>query len=498
MSPTSLRAPTTAERRYIARNQLKCYLNFSVTATYNHHVSRAQLSQALRALLLDVDNLRLNIFRNNQSDTYEDDRRENGHNWHVRLVKRVRFDDVVSFEKRESALKDESVALTEYFTDLSKELNPINVETPPWRVKMLEINDRAYLTAYFDHTFYDGFVGLEFHKALVQKLSEMDENETPAFVDVLYDLEHDGPTSISRTVNQQERLYMAPFHYELWMRLTQLKPYTFVQQLLGSFMYRLTSLDLVRKLFGLRFRPSPSALSAPQFHYKPAGWQYATSYSLLHLEPAEVQTVLQFCRKQGFTLNPLLDILTIQTVDEVIRPEVSKTPMSYLLLTATNGRRYFPGLKFFTAASTFATKLGPMSGLTRSQLVDVVRTHSDRTAGKVATRDSFKAQGVNSERMNFWDSFDALVGGLSCVTAVGTNLGKQTFSSGEWRIEDMWFTQGNGVLYLIVVSVVTSHSGANLVMGFIPELAECMDGKLPEKFAKRYKERLFELVNGWG
>lgn len=485
------RQPSALERRYIARNTLNCYLNFNVTATYNKPVSKAQVSQALRTIMLTNDNLLLNAFRKDPSDTMEDDRRANGHNWVIKPVQKVRFDDVVSVEKIEQDThQKESQIIAEYLSRLSSKTCALNIDTPPWRLLIYETGQKTYLTFYFDHTFYDGYVGAQLHKDLIEQLDKQDE---PEYVDVLYDQEHDKMPNLYLTYYQQEQLYSPPWYYSIMNKIGQLKVVKWVSILFEQIAYRFTSIGFLRKVFGLRFRLHPSALSRPIFSYKPTTMNFATKFQIVNLSQAELKEVLGFCKKHRLTFTPFLDVLALQTMEQVIRPQVSPTPISYFHFTATNGRRYFPYMKYVTAASAFPTMFGDVDGLTKEQTIDIIKSHGERIVKLMKHMVPFRSQGMGMESTNFWDFFLGCVGQIIKPTSVVTNIGNQKFECGQWKIENMWFSQGNGASFHFVFNVVSSHAGMNIVIGSLPEYEELMEGKMMETFGRKLKENIMEI-----
>lgn len=442
--------------------------------------------------MLANDNLSLNAFRKNASDTTEDDRRENGHNWVIKLVQRVRFNDVVSFKKIDQDPQlDESQILAEHFSDVCSKTCALDIDTPPWRLLVFETGKKTYFTFYFDHTFYDGFAGAHFHKDLV---TQLDNQEAPEYVDVLFDQEKDGPADLYLTYYEEVQLYTPPWYYSILNKIGQLKVVKWVSALFDQIAYRFSSIAFLRKVFGLRFRLNPSALSRPIFSYKPTAISFATKYQIVSLSLLELQEVLGFCKKHTLTFTPFLDVLTVKTMEQVIRPQVSPTPVSYFHFTATNGRRYFPYKKYVTAASAYPTMFGNIVGLPLEHTIDLIKSHGKRILRIVKHMVPFRTQGMHMEGTNFWNSFLGSEGLMVRPTSVVTNIGNHKFDCGLWKIDDMWFSQCNGTGFHFVLSVVSSHGGANIVVGFLPEYEELMEGRMMETFGKKLKENVMEMV----
>ena len=450
------------------------------------------MSQALRTIMLTNDNLLLNAFRKDPSDTMEDDRRENGHNWVIKLVQKVRYDDVVSVEKLEQDTQlDEDQIVAEYLSNISTRTCPLNTDTPPWRFVIYETDKKTYFTFYFDHTFFDGIVGAQFHEDFI---TQLDKQEAPEYVDVLYDQEKDGAPNLYLTYYQQQQLYSWPWYYPIINRIGQLKLVKWVSTLFEQIAYRFSSISFLRKVFGLRFRLNPSALSLPTFSFQPSKINYATRFGIVNLDQLELQEVLSFCKMNKLTLTPFLDIMAVQTLEEVIRPQVSLTPIKYFHFTAINGRRYFPYMKYVTSTTAFPTFFGALDHLAKQQIVDIMKSHCERTLKEIKSWAAFRSQGMYMECRNFWDFFLAGVGLMNIPTSAVSNIGNHQFDSGLWKIENMWFSQGNGASFHFVFNAVSSHAGLNIVIGFLPEYEELMEGRLIKTFVNRFKKNVMGIV----
>lgn len=483
------RDPTPIERRYIARNYLHCYLNFNVTAKYNKPVSKAQLSQALRTIMLANDNLLLGAFRKNQNDTIEDDRNAVGNNFTIRPVKSVKFDDVVSYEKNNSS-NDENTLITDYLSDLSERYIDLNIETPPWRLNVLEANNITYFTFYFDHTFYDGLVGGNFHRDLIDQFAKM---ESPEFADVLYDQEKDGVADVNKTFGNQLDVYSVPWYYPLVNKINALAIVKAVRKLFATVSYKLSTIGLLQKIFGLRFREDPNIANLPLFKFKPSTIDYPTKFGILSLPPPELASLLSFCKKNGLSFTPLLEVMVVKTIDEIVRPQLTDSVTKYVHLIATGGRRYYPEMKYVTITSAHADLFGPVSTYSWLQLLDFTKSRSEYVRSIMEGKIPFRNQGHQMTNENYWDSFRAFVGPSEHATGAVSSIGNNKYDSGEWRIENMWFSQGNGPGFHFVTNVTSSYAGATICVGFKPEYLELMNGKLIPKFIDQLRNNIEDL-----
>ncbi|KAJ9111990.1 hypothetical protein QFC19_000912 [Naganishia cerealis] len=432
------RQPSALERRYIARNTLNCYLNFNVTATYNKPVTKAQVSQALRTIMLTNDNLLLNAFRKDPSDTMEDDRRENGHNWVIKLVQKVRYDDVVSVEKLEQDTQlDEDQIVAEYLSNISTRTCPLNTDTPPWRFVIYETDKKTYFTFYFDHTFFDGIVGAQFHEDFI---TQLDKQEAPEYVDVLYDQEKDGAPNLYLTYYQQQQLYSWPWYYPIINRIGQLK----VVKWFLDFGSDSIPVHLVFQLSVSNRRKS----------------------TMLRGLELSIWTNWSFKKHHGS----------------------ADVGGSHKAASVTDTHKYV------TSTTAFPTFFGALDHLAKQQIVDIMKSHCERTLKEIKSWAAFRSQGMNMECRNFWDFFLAGVGLMNIPTSAVSNIGNHQFDSGLWKIENMWFSQGNGASFHFVFNAVSSHAGLNIVIGFLPEYEELMEGRLIKTFVKKFKKNVMGIV----
>lgn len=251
---------------------------------------------------------------------------------------------------------------------------------------------------------------------------------------------------------------------------------------------------LLQKIFGLRFRQNPNVTDLPMFKYQPSRIEEPTKFGLITLAPPELSTVLAFCKRNQITFTPFLDVLVMKTIDEIVRPEVSDTTVKYLQLMATSGRRYYPEMKYVTSSSAHPETYGPVATYSQQQLLDLIKTRGANVTKAMSRKVPFRVQAQNIDKGNYWDTLRSTIGVVERATGIVSNVGNHKFHSGDWKIDNMWFSQSNGALLHFVVSVASAYAGANICVGFLPEYADLKEGKLIQQFMDRLQENIRDMV----
>lgn len=496
MKDSHKRSPGFFERQYICRNTKKYYNNFNVTSEYNHHISPILLSNTLRKLVLNNHVFALNFFRLSQFDA-ADDHQENGHNYEVRVINLIEFEDVVSYRQISGKFDDECLV------ELNLLRVPMNDEkTPLWRVIVWENKEQGsqFISFYCDHALFDGTSGVQFHRDLIKELATLSNGgnteENLKFIGTIFDYGTDSdeiPDSIDDALENKVEIYHRPVLSKIWLWLKK------------------TFFATIQSVFPFLFK---SGIGGNVFEHKSVGLDFGHKYKIINFSPAEVDDILTFCRSQGITITPyMLSVGTRcleRTVFHYVSSAIDRLPAAGVnnaviegnahknegIATASdgsdsftsiskvsvNGRRHFPdhehSLKYGVCVSTTSLPLPSLGGLDDIELLCKVKSVGE--AVRIASNDKsiFWSMGDYLKSANFWDFFQNKLGRKERDTLYTSNLGRVSIQESDWEVKDIWFSQSNGLVFHFVFSVVSSPKGGlNIGFGYLPEYDEfgCMD-----------------------
>ncbi|CAK7919226.1 hypothetical protein CAAN3_29S00100 [[Candida] anglica] len=483
------RKPGFYERQYICRNVNKYYNNFNVTAQYNRYISPEHLSNALRRLILKNTSFALNFYRQDGS-TKEQDQDQNGNNFEVKPVKKILFDDVVSFEEIPDEFNDQCL---ESINKLQPEMNKLS--TPLWGVVVYksESLNCQYICFYCDHTLFDGTSGVQFHRDLIVELEELSNASTLEKMQILFNYEDDRddlPTKLSPALEMKTDLYHRPFFSKI------------INTIINSFWNDKTIgvLDALKKIFSSYFSELEIKKPRPFFEYNPVRPDIIHKYKIINFTPTEVKKILAFCKSEGTTLTPYIGTIGIHCLNNTIIPVCTGGEESITSLRCSiNGRRFFPEiqdeLKYGVCVSTTQYEIEPLEN---SSIVSKVRCIGDNLRKTASTKEVFWTTGDKLKETNFWDSFKKTVGGKRRETLYTSNLGQVSIKAGDLEVTNIWFSQSNGIAFHFVFSVVSSVGGGlNICLGYLPEYGTLKQKNSAEfaidEFVKKFKTGVLDF-----
>lgn len=446
------RKPGTIERYYICRNTQDHFTSFNVLIQHNKRIDREELFHALRQVVLKEPTLACNFFR-----LYGDDEAENGHNWEVRFIDQISFDDVVVYK-----------SVDKFDGDVLEELNdvrfPMNVDKPLWRLLVLELpSGKQMLCASFDHSLADGLTGIQFHKDLTSAISSP-QKESVEYI-FRYDPDRIGGPDISPSVEDLTDLYIC----SIWYKLIRY----FLTTLIYKFIARPFSF-LHRKIFRHEFQPDFDLY--PAYSHMPVQRCLKTKYKMLNFTPEQVTKILAFCKAQDITMTPFFNIVGLRLMDDTIFSEGSFSSKSMI---AVNGRRYFKEFdKMFPYGVLLASltiPLAPVKTDDKGTLVRLMKYMHNITAGAIRSRSIFKDVGMFSY-VNLWKVLKQLFDKTQVrLPMLISNLGRVSNSTSGWTFEQAYFSLNTSTAYQVVFDMVsTLEGGLNLVCAYLPEFHEKM------------------------
>ncbi|KAK6454375.1 putative alcohol acetyltransferase [Scheffersomyces xylosifermentans] len=474
------REPTFVERYEIVRSIKEVYTNFNITARYSKQVDQCVLSHALRNVLLKNPALVMNYFR---KEGKLDDAKEQGHNFIRKPVQKIAFDELVTYQKLSGPM-DESVLkkFNELVFDLDKEVTL-------WRLIILESAESQYLTFITNHIIGDANAGTSFHEDLVNEIVEVqqsDQKDVP--LETLFDFSKDKsslPAFPKSTVDLVPDLY----NPSLWFKAS-----TILQKhLVPKFV-----INLVNKyVYSYDFEQNPIfSNGGAKFHAR-------AHYRMINVSASETKALLSSLRSKKVTFTPYFSAVALQTLQDVVFQCISNKQYSTNLSVIVNGRRFYPDLqeqmKYNSAASVCTVIQKPMpSANSIDGLAEPIKYISNSISRSLQTRNGFSMAGL-LQIINLWEILSQIGEAESRATMEISNIGNKVIKSKDLEVEDLIFSQDNGVSpHLVFSSVSTPVGGINVVIGFRDELEELVIPESNEKamdvFARELKTRLLEYV----
>ncbi|CAH2353513.1 hypothetical protein CLIB1423_11S01398 [[Candida] railenensis] len=466
MDPKHIRDPGFLERQYICRNTNKYWTNFNIVAKYNQKVDAQLLSRALRKLCLSDLWLVLNFFR--KYGDHADDHNLNGVNFEVRPVKQFKFEDVVSFEHIPS--------FDGTFLEKVNELVcPMNTELPLWRIIVVSTDaNEQYICIYFDHSIFDGTAGVHFQRFLIDQLNKIHEGNDTEVVSEEYMFNYvEDIDRIDAIVPSAKENTNSLFQTSIFYRVNE-----FLKQLWKR----------VR-----RYLPFQSKSSTLTFSHNVVTRNMSAKYRTVTIPSSDVGQVLKFCKGNGFTMTPLINVIALKALEGSLFKGLglhqNRFPSTISCLPI-NGRKFvnnpsklgvYVGYDFFQFPSPI------------SNLVTFSQDLYGMLNRTIRSKSCFSLVGMY-KHVNIWDTYKSKLGKKDGRATIAiSNLGRmeQIPSSGSedekfWQIEDIWFSSCMGlVLHSMIYCITCANGNLNLVFGFLPEYELYLD-----KFVSEFRRIL--------
>lgn len=430
------RPPGFNEAYFIARTEENFYHNFNITVKLSSSIvlSRGRFFSALKELIRRNRKLLYNFYR-----TKEEGSRDYRKDYKLMYVRLLELDDVLKYEINNG---------NESIESLCQRLNlisvPLNSATSPlW---MIRVTDENQISLLFSHTVFDGSCGLQFVRELVSELVCSIDDEPTTTVLFNYSLEKDILPSIGLPLEERFDLYIP----SLWQRGRMLLEHYF------------PILEAAK--------PDPQP---PVFESFPVERVLESEIKNINFSPEDTSALVALCRKNGFTLTSLFNIVGIHCVEQKIYPFYGTefTSNNYL---AINGRRYYPqkpqdpylyGMMVCGAAIQFP----PLSG---DLIKDCEKFHS-LMLSQIESREGFK---------KFWpfsfvdlsELLNKKIGSMNRYTTLVSNIGKVASSELlQENILDAYFNLTSGLNYHFVFNMIsTEKGGLNVLLLNVPEYSK--------------------------
>ncbi|KAI5953632.1 hypothetical protein KGF54_003004 [Candida jiufengensis] len=463
IKPQHIRKPEFNERSYICRNDGKFYSNFNNSAKYSKNVTTSHLSIALRSLILKNSWFCHNFLKTSHTNS----KLHNYHNWVVRYVKEIKFNDVVEYKKID--VFDENCL--EYMDSF---VIKMNVEKPLWKIIVWEENNGEQLiSVLFDHSQFDGLSGAQFQKDLTKELSLVKDDKN--VIDILFDYEKDFE-------------YLPP---EIWPA-TEVLTDLYVPTYTNMINHYLT-----------KFVPGYSSLSSwlykrdPPLYAKPTSLDRTlkSKYKLLKINSDQMTKISNFCKSNGITVTAYLDVLFLESLQETIfkslYPNKKFSTNSYV---AINGRRYYnDDIKNFRYGSMVCGNdlyLPPIKDPLQSMKDFNYQLNQD-----IKNKTYFKVIGMIQFRQ-LWDFLNGRIGKIGVTpTLTISNLGIVSDSNDEYKFKEMYFGANAGLTFDFVIDVTTlSNNEMTIVLAHMPEYELMLHGRSAiDRLYKLYLHKLLDV-----
>lgn len=470
MDPKHIRDPGFLERQYICRNTNRYWTNFNIVAKYNHKLDAQLLSRVLRKLCLSDLWLVLNFFR--KYGDQADDHNLNGTNFEVRPVKQFKFEDVVSFEHIPTFDG-------EFLEKVNELVCPMNIELPLWRLIVVSTDaDEQYICVYFDHSLFDGTSGVHFQKFLIEELNKIQEDNNAEVVSEEYIFNYVKDIDIMDAVVPSAKENISNlFHTSIFYRLNE-----FLKQLWKR----------IRSY--LPFQPKSST---PIFSHNVVTKDISAKYRTVTIPSSDVGQVLKFCKINGFTMTPLINVIALKALEGSLFKGLG---LQQNLFPSTVSCLPINGRKFVSNPSELGVYVGFDFFQFPSPISNLVTFSKDLYAmlnRTLKSKSCFSLVGMY-KHVNIWDTYKSKLGKKDGrATIVISNLGRmeQTATSDNekeefWQMEDIWFSLCMGlVVHSMIYCITCGNGNLNLVFGVLPEYEAYLD-----KFVLEFRRILDDEV----
>lgn len=468
------RIPGFFEKFYICRsvNEYGCTVN--MTAKYNRKVNDKLLSNALRSLVLKNSRLFANFFT---TDNLNELAKNNGSSFLLKLALSILYEDVVQTIEFEGNF-DENIV---------EELNSIELEInrdiPTWKLIIHENENEQYISFCFNHTLFDGNSGKHFHEDLLKELEFFSKQGDLKYISRIYDASLD----IDRPDLPEDSDDIVDFY-----KAGKLFIFKSLAELL-------VIPEWIKLPFNIARNKYPNTYKYPIFQTYSTKKGSKTKYKLVKIEPECLNSVLQECRTEKFTLTPYMTSVAMQALQEKFFPHWSNTEYSFHITVAVDGRRYVPELKEKTRYGLYIGGInaffGPFFGDKSNGIKRVAMNLHQIISNNIMDQTPFKFSGL-LRLINIWDFFSNKLGKPNRETILVSNLGMLKNSSDDWMIDDMFFTQSNGIYTHFGISLIsTANGGLNICFSYLEEDNKITDNiSTIDQFIEYFRESLLNTL----
>lgn len=475
--PHHQRRPGPCEQVFLCRVVEGYYRNFHISARYNQNVTREALSQALRKVILKRPFLAVNFFRD-EGHSPAEDFKTSGKHFMIKPLAEMAFLDVVEYFKWDGDISEA------FFEHLDKIRMPVETKQPAWRLLVFDMDGFQTIVFLNNHSLLDGMSGANFHDDLVHELAQMGPD--PAFSENLFSYKQD---------SAQLPPLMPPC--EKFTDIRSVTTLCFIRTACSVYLPQ-----WLQKLCTSITPGAPNLFKNPIFRYMPSVAGVPTFYKLVHFTPAETKRIVEYTRRNGYTLTPLVTAVALSALQkEVYLLVSSSTVFSSMVYVITEGRRYFPQykeeLKYGLHMAQNQHTLKPLSTRTEDILAQAMSI-SRRLKKSLATRDDFRRIGM-LKYTNTWNlNRDVVNTTKGRAILEVSNLGLQTIEHGLWRVEDMFFGQSTSCFDHIGMSFISTRAGGlHICFQYQPEY-EALVAKNGEgamgRVAESFKQRVLDIV----
>ncbi|EGW33817.1 uncharacterized protein SPAPADRAFT_59178 [Spathaspora passalidarum NRRL Y-27907] len=444
MSLVTTRSPSFLERFQICKTVYNYYSNFAIISEYSHEIDSANLSHALRNVILANPVLGYNFFRVEDGDQVHD-----GKNFRLSPLNEVLFSDVVSEEK------------FEVDSEFLEYVNTIHFELDTQKPLFKCIVNGKYIALVFNHAYVDGNSGTSFHKDLLHELNKLDEKET---LDVL--VTKSELNGIPKSVDELTTLFHPPLLYTLGALLKRFLVPTWLTNLWYKLSY-------------------PNLSKYPLFRHKTIQPNTAVKYRIINIPTSECKSIISYARQNETTFTPYFTGLAFVSFQNKIAPFLSDKPKSMDATIVIDGRRYYPELsnelKYQGCVTASDIIVEPVTNLG-----ETVRYITQSLSKDIKSRERFHYVGL-LKYLNIFELYTSKIGTFGRPVFEVSNLGRVNEQGEKLDIDQLWFTQDNGFSSMITFSVIsTAKKGMNIVIGSSEELEDIRNPETNEKLMDEF------------
>ncbi|CAN3366916.1 hypothetical protein DICA3_F06040 [Diutina catenulata] len=468
--PKPSRQPSWLERWYIVRIGLGFYTNFSLSLEVDHPVSKQDLFHALMKLVRRQPWLTLQFYEDIPGYA------GNAPGWRLSVVDRIDFATAVEF-----------IDVDEFDDRTFETLNETSIgmnrpDHPLWRVRVYTTKaGRTIIAGLFCHSIFDGGTGLQFVRDVVSELAG--ESNCTCELESIYNYDKDGTFAdgaIPPATDDRTNLY-DPTRWELWSFQASQWAHAHLPVWLVHFWSWLSSW-VVSVVAPGPLRPNLS--THPVFHNPHHTWSSKTDTRVLNFNfsPDQTRDMLQFCKNQGVTLTPFLNVAVLKALQGTLfASQPGATMSSYI---AYQGRRYFPEVTQGVMVCGHLVNVG-----TITDPLATLRALNRHQWSAVESRVAFRELGLVRYR-EYSEVMESTLRGTKKSLTI-SNLGRVPTEHNRYRVLDAKFVSCTGASYNTILNIVsTPVGGLNTTFCYYPGFDdETVNGEpVVAAFSREYTE----------
>lgn len=460
-----LRQLSSLEKYFYQRSNLNLHSCFYVSVILNELPPKQHISHALKKTIAKFPHLRCNIIKDDKEIYFKDI---------ISSTNPLYFDDIVEYKEWESLTEENINSIFKTYSF------PYFVDKPLWKLIVVPKTDQLLLL--LDHLLFDGMSAVNIWQSIMSEIPTT--NEHLSNDDVIFSLT-DSSSEVSLGKQHPYESWPVPLSWKLKRTIVKVLFYWFPYSILSPSprLLHFKDYSFPKNIFTDNSKPNKSIYELI----------CDNSQYILHIGPRKISTVLEYCKKNKFSLTAFLSSLfTLSLIEskDKIKNEGSIIKISVPMNTRNicKDKLQLPekdiqlgnliaGLDLLYDNDQDHLELKQLATNLQGQLITQSITNFDETMNNMKLLDIADTKKFMECKVTPKPGEDRI---YPASTFEVTNLGNQDFkSNSKFIVKDVFFNQPQGTGETYSYSIIsTKNGGLNCCVSYPKPLADVIESSL--------------------